>query len=70
MDCCICISFAMSYGLVRMLLFRAVKWWDFKIFKCFLFIFLELISYSFLYLEMAFLIHSFVYLVVISCLYI
>ena len=24
MDCCICISFAMSSGLVRMLLFRSV----------------------------------------------
>ena len=24
MDCCICISFAMSFGLVKMLLFRSV----------------------------------------------
>ena len=68
MDCCICISFAMSSGLVRMLLFLSVMQSSggvSKFLKTFLFIFFGLISYNCLYLEMDFLIHSFVYLVVI-----
>ena len=68
MDCCMCISFAISFGLVKMLLFLSVMQSSggvSKFLKTFLFIFLGLISYSCLYLEMAFLIHSFVYLVVI-----
>ena len=68
MDYYICISFAMSSGLVKMLLFLSVMQSNggvSKILKTFLFIFFGLISYSFLYLEMDFLIHSFVYLVVI-----
>ena len=69
MDCCICISFAMSFGLVRMLLFRSVMQSSGGVSKflkiSFLFIYFGLISYSCLYLEMAFLMHSFVYLVVI-----
>ena len=63
MDCCICI-----FGLVRMLLFLSVMQSSggvSKILKTFLFIFFGLISYSCLYLEMDFLIHSFGYLVVI-----
>ena len=75
MDCCICISFAMSSGLVRMLLFQSVMQSNggvSKFLKTFLFIFFGLISYSCLYLEMAFLMHSFVYLVVIflACLFV
>ena len=72
MDCCICISFAMSSGLVRMLLLQSVIQSSGKVsrfLKTFLFIFFGLISYSCLYLEMAFLIHSFVYLVVIFLVY-
>ena len=68
MDCCIYISFAMSSGLVRMLLLRSVIQLSggvSRFLKTFLFIFFGLISYSCLYLEMDFLIHSFVYLVVI-----
>ena len=68
MDCYICISFTMSSGLVRMLLFRSIiqsSGGVSRFLKTFLFIFLGLISYSCLYLEMAFLIHSFVCLVVI-----
>ena len=68
MDCCICISVAMSYGLVKMLLFWSIIQSNggvSRFLNTFLFIFLELISYSCLYLDMAFLIHSFVYLVVI-----
>ena len=68
MDYCICTSFAMSSGLVRMLLFLSVMQSSggvSKFLKTFLFIFFGLISYSCLYLEMTFLIHSFVYLVVI-----
>ena len=68
MDCCICISFAMSSRLVRILLFLSVMQSSggvSKFLKTFLFIFLGLISYSFLYLDMTFLTHSFVYLVVI-----
>ena len=72
MDYCICISFAMSSGLVRML-FRSViqsSGGVSRFLKTFLFIFFGLISYSCLYLEMAFLIHSFVYLVVIFLAYV
>ena len=68
MDCCIWISFAISSGLVRMLLFLSIMQLSggvSKFLKTFLFIFFGLLSYSCLYLEMAFLIHSFVYLVVI-----
>ena len=68
MDCCICISFAMSSGLVRMLLLRSVIQSNGGVsrsLKTFLFIFFRLISYSCLYLEKAFLIHFLVYLVVI-----
>ena len=68
MDFCIYISFAMTSWLVRMLLFLSVMQSSggvSRFLKTFLFIFFGLISYSCLYLEMAFLIHSFVYLVVI-----
>ena len=68
MDCCICISFAMSSGLVRILLLRSIiqsRGGISRFLKTFLFIFLGPISYSCLYLEMAFLIQSLVYLVVI-----
>ena len=68
MDCYICISFAKSSGLVRMLLFQSVIQSSGRVsrfLKNLLFIYFGLISYSCLYLEMAFLIHSFVYLVVI-----
>ena len=68
MDCCICISFAMSSGLVRMLLFRSVMQSSggvSKFLKTFLFIYFGLVSYNCLYFDMAFLMHSFVYLVVI-----
>ena len=57
MDCCICISFAMSSGLVEMLLFPSIMQSSggvSKILKNFLFIFFRLISYSCLYLEMTF----------------
>ena len=57
MDCCICISFAMSSGLVRMLLFQLVMQSSggvSRFLKTFLFIFFGLISYSCLYFEMAF----------------
>ena len=74
MDCCICISFAMSSGLVRMLLFRSVMQSNGGVstfLRTFLFIFFGLISYICLYLEMAFLMHSFVCSVVIflACLF-
>ena len=68
MDCCICISFAISSRLVRMLLFWSImqsNGGDSRFLNTFLFIFLGLISYNFLYLDMAFKIHSLVYLVVI-----
>ena len=74
MDCCIWISFAISSGLVSMLLFLSrmqssggVSWF----LKTLLFIFLGFFSYSCLYFVMAFLIHSWVYLVVIflACLF-
>ena len=50
----------------------AIKWWCFQFLNTFLFIFLELISYSFLYLDISFLIHSLVYLVVIflACMFV
>ena len=67
MDFYICISFAKSYGLVRMLLFRSIMQSSggvSRFLNTFLFIFLELISYNCLYLDMVFLIHSLVYLVV------
>ena len=75
MDCCICISFAMSSGLIRMLLFRSVMQSSGGVsnfLKTFLFIFFRLISYNCLYLDMAFLMHSFVYLVVIffACIFV
>ena len=73
MDCCICISFAMSFRLVRMLLFQSVTQSSggvSRFLNTFLFIIFRLISYSCLFLEMAFLIQSFVYLVVnFFCLY-
>ena len=68
MDCCICISFAISFGLVRMLLFRSIMQSNGSVSRflnTFLFIFWGLISYNCLYLDMIFLIHSLVYLVVI-----
>ena len=57
----------MSFGIVRMLLLRLViqSSGGVKIFENFSIYFFGLISYSCLYLEMAFLIHSLVYLVVI-----
>ena len=58
----------MSSGLVRMLLLRSMIQSSGRVsrfLKTFLFIFLGLISYSCLYLEIAFLIHYLVYLVVI-----
>ena len=63
-----CISFAMSSKLVRMLLFWSVMQSNDSVSRflnTLFFIFLRLISYSCLYLDMAFLIHSLVYLVVI-----
>ena len=74
MDCCICISFAMSFGLVRMLLFQLVMQSSGGVsnfLKTLLFIFFGLISYNCLYLEMSFSINCFVYLVVIflACLF-
>ena len=68
MDCCIFISFAISSVLIKMLLFRSIMQSNdgvSRFLNTFLFIFLELISYNCLYLDMAFLIHSLVYLVVI-----
>ena len=68
MDCYVCISFAISSGLVRMLLFRSVMQSNggvSRFLNTFLFIFLGLVSYNCLYLNMAFLIHSLMYLVVI-----
>ena len=68
MDCCICISFAMSSRLIRMLLFWSVMQSSggvSRFLKTVLFFFFGLISYSCLYFKMAFLMHSFVYLVVI-----
>ena len=68
MDCCICISFAISFGLVRMLLLRSIIQSNggiSKFLNTFLFIFLGLMSYNSLYLDMDFLMHSLVYLVVI-----
>ena len=68
MDCCICISFAISYGLVNMLLFWLAMQLNggvLKFLNILLFIFGGLISYSFLYLDMAILMHSLVYLVMI-----
>ena len=68
MDCCVSISFAISSGLVRMLLFRSVMQSNggvSRFLNTFLFILLGLVSYNCLYLNMAFLIHSLVYLVVI-----
>ena len=75
MDCCICISFAMPSRLVRMLLFRSVIQSNggvSRFLKTFLFNFFGLISYSCLYLEMVFLIHSFVFVVVIflACIFV
>ena len=73
MDCYICISFAMSSRLVRMLFWSVIQSSGgiSRFLKTFLFIFFGLISYCCLYLEMAFLIHYFVYLVVIflACVY-
>ena len=57
-----------SSGLVRMLLFRSVMQSNggvSRFLNTFLFILLGLVSYNCLYLNMAFLIHSLVYLVVI-----
>ena len=57
MDCCICISFAIFSGLVRMLLFRSVIQSNggvSRFLNTFLFILLGLVSYNFLYLDMAF----------------
>ena len=68
MDCYVCISVAISSRLVRMLLFRSVMQSNdgvSRFLNTFLFILLGLVSYNFLYLNMAFLIHSLVYLVVI-----
>ena len=68
MDCCICISFAISSRPVKMLLLQSIMQLNggiSKFLNTFLFIFLGLISYNCLYLDMAFLMHSLVYLVVI-----
>ena len=57
MDCCICISFAISSRLVRMLLFRFIMQSNggvSRFLNTFLYIFLGLISYNYLYLDMAF----------------
>ena len=67
MDYYICISFAISFGLVRILLFRSVMQSNggiSRFLNTFL-LFWRLISYNFLYLDMDFLMHSLVYLVVI-----
>ena len=66
--CCMCISFAMSSGFVSILLLRSLMQSSggvSRFLNTFLFIFFGLVSYSFLYLDMAFLMHSLVYLVVI-----
>ena len=57
MDCCICISLVVSSGLVSVLFFWSIMQSNGGVSKSlntFLFIFLELISYSFLHLDMAF----------------
>ena len=57
MDCCICISFAISFGLVKMLLFLSLMQSNGSVSRflnIFLFIFLGLISYNCLYLDMDF----------------
>ena len=67
-DCCLWISLAMSTGLVSILLCLSVmqsnggvSWF----LKTLLLIFFGLFSYNCLYLDMAFLTHSWVYFVVI-----
>ena len=63
-----CISFAMSSGFVSMLLFLSLMQSSggvSKFLNTFLLTFFRLFSYSCLYLDIAFLIHSFLYLVVI-----
>ena len=67
-DCCLWISLAMSTGFVSILLclsvmqsIEGVSWF----LNIFLLIFLGFLSYSCLYLDMAFLIQSWVYFVVI-----
>ena len=57
MDCCICISFAISSELVRMLLFRSIIQSNggvSRFLNTFLLIFLGIILYNFLYLDMNF----------------
>ena len=57
MHCCIYILFTMSSGLVRMLLFWSIiqsNGGSSRFLNTFLFIFLGLISYNCLYLDMAF----------------
>ena len=74
MDYCICISFAMFFGLVKMLLLPSVmqiKWWCFKILEYFPIYFFgaDFIYFSiFRFLE----IYSLVYLVVIflACIFV
>ena len=68
MDCCLWISLAMSTGFVSMLLCSSVmqssggvSWF----LKTLLLIFFGFFSYNFLFLDMAFFMHSWVYFVVI-----
>ena len=68
LDCCMCIPLAMSKGLVSILLYLSVmqsRGGDSWLLKTFLCIRLGLLSYSCLYLDMAFLTQSWVYFVVI-----
>ena len=67
MDCCVYISFAISSGLVKMLFCLSMiesRGEDSEFLKTFLFIFLGFFSYSVLYLDIAFRMHSLVYFVV------
>ena len=67
-DCWLCISFVMSMGFVSMLLFTYVMQSNGDIswfLKIYLLIFLGFFLYSSMYLDMVFLIHYWVYFVVI-----
>ena len=69
MDCCMCISFAMSSWLVRMLFclsMMELRGEVSEFLKTFLFIFLGFFSYSCLYFDTALSMHSLVYFVVMS----
>ena len=67
-DYCMCISFAISSGFISILLIWSLMQSNVGVLtflKTFLFIFLGLILYNSLYLDISFLNHSLVYLVVI-----